>query len=118
LKVWSWLQLTLHIGLLLHFFSVLLEYQMPYLLLYASFFWVSVYAYTSLMDGTWDALGAELLKAILVFVTFTLLGSWFASPEGIQLNGFIIGYTLLSLAISIYTLLLRKPVQVNLLAKA
>lgn len=117
LKVWSWLQLTLHIGLLLHFFSVLLEYQMPYLLLYASFLWVSIYAYTSLMDGTWDALGAEILKVGLVFLTFILLGSWFSSPGGIQLSGFIIAYSLLSLGISIYTLTVKRPVQVKLLAK-
>lgn len=109
LEVWFWLQLIVHLVLLLHFFSILPHYTFPFLLAYGVFMWVSIYAYTSMMDGSKDALFAESLKFAIALGFLKLSGGWFpVQGEQFSWGWIMITYLLISITITIYHFALDK----------
>lgn len=89
LKAWSWAQLVIN-NLLMYFILVqIAEYQYREVLLYSLFILLSIFAYTTLMDGHKLALPVEFLKMALGFGLIFQLGNWFG------LDAFIAGGTLI-----------------------
>jgi alkylglycerol monooxygenase len=97
LLYWSYVQLFVGLGFSLWMLLNIADFPFPVILLYGGFIFVHIYAYTSLMDMSSQAVIAEFVKMIygLSFVYYT--GSWlgFAALP-------IVAYLLLSLGISLY----------------
>lgn len=103
LKLWSWCQLIIA-NLLLYFMLTQISNISAWGLgLYAAFLGLTVFAYTSLMDGHVISLIAEGLKVIVGICIVWTLGSWF-EIDGVLPGGsmMIIGYMVISLMATIY----------------
>jgi len=113
-KLWCWVQFTICSALTLYMFTQIANVPFGYILLGGLFIMVSIFAYTSLMDGHRMALIAEILKIGLGIGLLATLGSWFNLHE--VFNGatlLLIAYLLVSLIVTTYYCFL-KPVNRNM----
>lgn len=99
ITTWSWIQLVINLGMMLHLMYIIADIDFPTMCLYALFIFVSIYAYTSLMDYSRQAPFVEGLKAIFALVIVFNLGTWFGLPAIV-----VILYCLTSVAMSIFIL--------------
>lgn len=108
-KIWSVLQLVMHLFLMLYLFNNLSAIGGKMVLLYGIFLFVSVFAYTSLMDGHFIAIPAEVLKMVFaVGLIYLSGGSWFGIEQWISGGTFIFyTYLLISLMITVLYFLLK-----------
>ncbi|OIN57476.1 sterol desaturase family protein [Arsenicibacter rosenii] len=97
LKVWSWIQFGITLLFLMYFFGHLGTIKVPGIFLYGGFIFLTVYAYTELMDHNPNALGWEILKNAFGSYLLFSTGDWFGLnhyfPQGLYL---IAGYFVLS----------------------
>jgi len=94
-KFWCWVQFSICSGLTLFWFG--------YVLLGGLFIMVSIFAYTTLMDGRKMALIAETIKVALGVLLLFSLGSWFNLNEVFSgATIFLIAYLIISLCVTIY----------------
>jgi len=103
LKTWAWFQLVLN-NLLMYFMLVnIANLNIGHVVLYASFLFISIFAYTSLMDRHPVAVLAEITKMALGVYIISQIGGWFGLENLIPGAGLIIGlYIFTSLAITVY----------------
>lgn len=77
LIVWSWVQMFFNYFLLTYFFAYLGKIGAPDVFFYGAFFFISVYAYTELMDKNRHAWLFEIAKSALGFFLIYRMGDWF-----------------------------------------
>lgn len=102
-KAWCWIQFAICSFLTLFMFTQIAEVWFGYILIGGLFIMVSIFAYTTLMDGHKMALIAEVVKIGLAFILLFSLGSWFKLDE--MFSGatvLLIAYLLISLSITVY----------------
>ncbi len=103
LKAWAWFQL-IFTNLLMYFMLInIAELNVAHITLYATFLFISIFAYTSLMDRHPVAVFAEITKVGLGIYIITQLGGWFGLEEWIPAATLFMGlYIGISMAITIY----------------
>jgi sterol desaturase/sphingolipid hydroxylase (fatty acid hydroxylase superfamily) len=101
-KMFSWIQFIVTLLLMLYMFSKIAEYRFSDILFFSAFIFLLIYAYTSFMDNSFQALTAIGIAILLSFIGVYLNeGSW------IGINGaLIIGWGLLSMIL--YFILLKQ----------
>ncbi|MCS6967339.1 MAG: sterol desaturase family protein [Cytophagales bacterium] len=77
LKVWAWIQFSAVVLMVFHMFGNLAVIGMPALLFYGAFLFLSIYAYTELMDTNPYALGWEMLRVAFGAGIIIFTGDWF-----------------------------------------
>jgi alkylglycerol monooxygenase len=112
-KVWSSLQLVITLLLMMYLFNNIGDISPAYILYYGIFLFISVFAYTSLMDGSMQAIFAEMIKLGLgVYLLVSYGNSWFGLEKVLSFgNTLIIAYLILSMVLTIYFYLADRPVE-------
>lgn len=112
--IWSFAQLIVLLLLLSYLFGNLATISAPWIFYYGGFVFLTVYAYTELMDRNPNAWAWELLKAVYAMYFVITSGDWFgmntAFPGAIY--GFV-GYLLVSLLLSFVFSLSKERVQLT-----
>ena len=104
LQVWSWIQISVVLLLISYLFgniAVINKLGESYIYIYGAFIFVSVYAYTELMDRSVFAIFWELIKNSLGIGIIYIQGDWFGASEfipgmSIALIAYFIVATLIS----------------------
>ncbi len=103
MHLWMWFQLVLHIALMLYMFSIMGDFSFTIILLYGVFLFLSIFAYTSLMDHSFLAFPFEIAKLILGVGLMYTLGSWYGIDGLLPFGSvFVGGYLIVSLGLTIY----------------
>jgi len=116
-KVWSGVQLIVTLLLMMYLFNNIAQIPYSYILMYGLFIFVTIFAYTSLMDGSiWGVL-AEGIKMAVGFSMIYLNGnSWFGIEQWIPEGTWIVtGYLLVSGCASVYFYLADRPVEIDII---
>ena len=112
-KVWSAAQLVITLLLMMYLFNNIGDIPYTYIIIYGIFIFVTIFAYTSLMDGSILGILAECTKLFLGFSMIYMNGnSWFNIERMIP-NGtwLVAGYLLVSGCASVYFYLADRPVE-------
>lgn len=97
LLVWSWIQMTLLLLLISYLFGNIARIGSPDMFVYGGFVFISVYAYTELMDRNKYAIVWEAIKNIFGILIIYKQGSWFGVDELIPYTSyFLVGYFILA----------------------
>ncbi|MBN7810883.1 sterol desaturase family protein [Algoriphagus sp. H41] len=103
LLVWSFCQLIALLSLLSYLFANLAAIGAPGIFYYGGFVFLTVYAFTELMDRNPKAWVWELLKAAYAFYFIISTGDWFdlskVFPGGLSI---FVGYLLVSFVLSLW----------------
>ena len=103
LLAWTWIQLSITLGLMFFLFDQLAEIGVPGIFVYGFFLLVSIFSYTALLDRANYALAAELFRMCLGLLIIWWQGSWFGLEHLLpQSNLLIIIFLLSSAMISGY----------------
>ena len=78
---WSWTQMFFNYFLLIYFFAFIAQIGSPHIFYYGAFVFISIYAYTELMDGNRYAFYLELLKSLIGLFILYYYGDWFFSSQ-------------------------------------
>jgi sterol desaturase/sphingolipid hydroxylase (fatty acid hydroxylase superfamily) len=78
---WNWMQMFFNYFLLVYFFAFIAQIGSPYIFYYGGFVFISIYAYTELMDGNRNALYMEIIKSALGLYAIYYFGDWFFSSQ-------------------------------------
>ena len=81
LIVWSWVQMFFNYFLLAYFFAHIGKIGSPDIFFYGAFFFLSVYAYTELMDKNRHAWLFEAVKSVVGFLLIYRTGDWFKASQ-------------------------------------
>ena len=116
-KVWSAAQLIITLLLMMYLFNNIGEIPYIYIIIYGIFLFVTIFAYTSLMDGSILGVFGEGIKLILGFSMMYMNGnSWFSIEKSIPHGTLLVaGYLLVSGAVSVYFYLADRPVEKDIL---
>lgn len=95
--IWSWIQMFFAYYLLIYLFAFIGKIGTPGIFLYGAFIFMSIYAYTELMDGNRNALWLEALKSTFgIFLMVQSGGDWFGAHENVgEWYGYVVGVYLL-----------------------
>lgn len=97
LVIWSWIQMVLLLLLISYLFGNIARIGNPDIFLYGGFVFVSVYAYTELMDRNKYAIAWEGFKNILGILIIYKQGNWFGIDQLIPYASyFLVGYFILA----------------------
>ena len=98
LKYWVWVQLGFTFILMMVMFNSLTLLTYPQLLAYAFYLFLSIFCFTSLVDGSPLTLPSEILRFIFVVSVIFYQGDWF-KLDNFLVNGkyLLIGYAVSSL---------------------
>ena len=77
LKVWTWIQFLVLVGMVFHLLYLLVEIGNPRMFIYGAFMYLSVYSYTTLMDRDANALWLEAIKSIIGLGIIYYSADWF-----------------------------------------
>ncbi|HMQ07607.1 MAG TPA: sterol desaturase family protein [Saprospiraceae bacterium] len=103
LKIWSWVQMLVCLVLMLYLFNNIARFSLLEILLYGVFLFISIFSFTSLMDGTRYAVLAEFFRLIFGFSLIYIQKGWYGldnfMPHGTTV---LIIYLIFSFAASIY----------------
>ncbi len=103
LKLWAWFQLIFHNLLMYHMLVNIANLGYGDLLLYATFLFLSIFAYTSLMDRHPIAVIAEGAKFLFGAYIIAQVGGWYGLEGIIPGAAAIVGlYIIVSLGLTIY----------------
>jgi len=103
MHLWMWFQLLFHIILMLYMFNVMGDFSFEIILGYGVFLFLSIFAYTSLMDHSYLALPFEIAKMALGVSLIYVLGSWFNVDEFLPFGTVLLAvYLSISLGLTIY----------------
>jgi sterol desaturase/sphingolipid hydroxylase (fatty acid hydroxylase superfamily) len=111
-KYWSSAQLIITLLFMMFLFNHIGDIPFEQVLLYGVFLFITIFAYTSLMDGSLLGVFAEFAKVILgIYLLFINGYSWFGIDEQIA-NGtlVVIIYLITSLLFSLYFYFVERPV--------
>ena len=99
LSIWSWLQYIFTVAMMLHMFMVIAHITPIMGYMYAIFLFINIFSLTSLLDGKWYSMIAELIKiGLAVFLIFNQGFSWYGIT-GFPINLFLV-YLVVSLGIT------------------
>ena len=87
LQVWSWIQITLTLLFISYLFgniAAINKMNGAFIYLYAAFVFLTVYAYTELMDRNPFAIFWETVKNMLALGTIYYYGDWFGASQFIS----------------------------------
>ena len=99
LSVWSWTQYILTVIMMLHMFTVVANIPPLMGYMYALFLFINIFSLTSLLDGKWYSIMAELTKiGLAIFLIYNQQFSWYGLA-GVSVNLFL-AYLILSLMIT------------------
>lgn len=108
LLVWSWIQLAVLLLTTSYLFANIATIGTPGIFVYGLFIFLSVYAFTELMDRNRYALAWEIIKNILGCFIIYKTGGWFTySPNEIWMNYPIVSWMLLSTFITSWFVLVE-----------
>lgn len=79
--VWSWTQMLFNYFLLIYFFAFIADIGTPHIFLYGAFIFLSIFAYTELMDHNPMAAWLESLKSLTGLGLILWMGDWFAASN-------------------------------------
>ena len=97
---WSWFQFSIALGLMLHMFSVIHNFQGELGYLYVAIIFVHIFSFTSLLDGKWYSIFAEFIKAVIVIFVLNIQDyTWYDLNQNISY--LIYFYLLLSISLTI-----------------
>ena len=103
MHVWMWFQLIFHIVMMLYMFNVIGDYSFTIMLMYGLFLFLSIFAYTSLMDYSFLAIPFEVAKVALGVGMIYFLGNWYGIDDILPFGTFLlVAYMAVSLVLSIY----------------
>ncbi len=103
LTIWAFAQLTFHFVLMMYLFNRIADFAFVDVILYGIFLFISIFAYTSLMDGSRINLPAEFLKLIFGFSLIFHLNGWYDIEQYVPYGTYIvIAYLLMSMGASLY----------------
>ena len=114
-KVWSAAQLVITMLLMMYLFNNIGEIPFSQILLYGIFLFVSIFAYTSLMDGNIIGIAGEVVKmGIGLFLLYINGFQWFGIDSMIP-NGtlIVLSYMMISLLSALYFYFADRPVSVE-----
>ena len=99
LSVWSWTQYILTVIMMLHMFTVVANIPPIMGYMYALFLFINIFSLTSLLDGKWYSIMAELTKiGLAIFLIYNQQFSWYGLA-GVSVNLFLV-YLIVSLMIT------------------
>lgn len=78
---WHWAQMLFNYFLLIYFFSYIAQIGSPFIFYYGVFIFISVYAYTELMDRNRNAIYLEFIKSAIGLYILYYFGDWFFSSQ-------------------------------------
>ncbi len=84
LKTWTWIQVGWTIALVFYFFGNIARIGSPNVFYYGGFVFLSIYAFTELMDRNPYALAWEIAKNAIGIGIVSYLGDWFGSDAFLQ----------------------------------
>ena len=94
---WSWFQFSIALGLMLHMFSVIHNFQGELGYLYVAIIFVHIFSFTSLLDGKWYSIFGEFIKAVIVIFVLNIQDyTWYDLNQNITY--LIYFYLLLSIS--------------------
>ena len=100
---WSWVQMFFNYFLLIYFFAHIADIGSPDIFYYGTFIFVSIYAYTELMDGNRNAFYMELIKSLAGLYLIYVYGDWFLSSQYWPWYHYIVAaYFVLSVFVTAY----------------
>jgi sterol desaturase/sphingolipid hydroxylase (fatty acid hydroxylase superfamily) len=103
LKTWSWMQLVIHVILMLYLFNNIAEVSLPEMMLYGLFLFTSIYSFTTLMDGSKYAVWTEIIKMACGLSIVYWQQGWYGIDAVVGFGSYIIvGYIILSMLMSLY----------------
>lgn len=76
LKTFAWVQLLIHLALMLLLFNRMNEFSVFQVIWYGVFLFVSIFTFTSVLDGSKVAFVGEILKWIFYLCSYLLWGIW------------------------------------------
>ncbi|MEM7103906.1 MAG: sterol desaturase family protein [Bacteroidota bacterium] len=118
LKAWSWAQLIIHNLLMYYIMTMIADIGVGDMVLFCSFLFVSIFAYTTLMDRHRLAIPFELIKLVMGFLMFTRMESWYMLDNYIPGASIVIGsYLLVSFLVACYYTFSQSPVTEKLSAQ-
>jgi sterol desaturase/sphingolipid hydroxylase (fatty acid hydroxylase superfamily) len=87
---WSWVQMLVLLSILCYLFANIATIGFPNMFLYGAFVFLSVYAYTELLDKNRSAWLWELAKNAFGFFIIYYLGDWFGLSQIIPFSTYLI----------------------------
>ena len=104
LQVWSWIQITLALLLISYLFgniAAINRMDGSFIYLYGAFIFLTVYAYTELMDRNPYAILWEALKNIFALAIIFHYGDWFGASQFIPwINYVLIAYFIIATTVT------------------
>ncbi len=115
-KIWSALQLIITLILMMYLFNHIGEMPYYYIVLYGVFLFISIFAYTSLMDGSILGVIGETIKCGLGSWLIVLNNqSWFNIDVYVPYGTWVVMfYLFFSLFVSLYFYLKDRPVEMEI----
>jgi len=100
---WNWAQMFFNYFLLVYFFAFVAQIDKPHIFYYGAFVFISIYAFTDLMDGNRYAFYLELIKSLIGLFIIYYYGDWFFSSQRWPWYHYIVGaYLVVSVFIAGY----------------
>jgi alkylglycerol monooxygenase len=109
---WAWVQLLICVAIVFHFLSIVGDFPFSHILLYGLFIVLNVYAYTSMMDGSVQAVVADVIKLLLFCYVGLSFHKWYNFvlwPTGL--------FCVITLAMNIYIYVLELKRNTGVVAK-
>jgi sterol desaturase/sphingolipid hydroxylase (fatty acid hydroxylase superfamily) len=101
LHAWSWIQLIVILLLISYLFGNIARIGSPNMFYYGGFIFISVYAFTELMDRNPYAIIWETFKNVLGIVIIYIQGNWFGANTFFPwINYLLVGYFITSIVIT------------------
>lgn len=105
---WSWAQMLFNYFLLVYFFSFIAQIGTPHIFYYGAFIFLSIYAYTELMDRNRNSLYMEIIKSAVGLYAIYYYGDWFFSSQHWPWYHYVVAaYLLVSVFIVAYFTLVQ-----------
>lgn len=102
IKTFAWTQLFIHLGLMLLVFNRMSDFPVVQVMWFGGFLFVSIFTFTSILDGSKIAFVGEALKWMVYILNYLIWEIWFFDGlfDGSRILFF--SYMLLSLGFMIY----------------
>ena len=101
--IWIWIQFFFTFGMLFYFYGNIAKLGVPNMFVYGGFIYLTVFAYTELMDRNPYAIFWEITKNTLGFALIYSMGDWFGSSQQyLWTTTVVMAYFVLSTLITAY----------------
>ena len=101
--IWIWFQFFFTFGMLFYFYGNIAKLGVPNMFVYGGFIYLTVFAYTELMDRNPYAIFWEITKNTLGFALIYSMGDWFGSSQQyLWTTTVVMAYFVLSTLITAY----------------